>query len=97
MPKRTWPSPPRTSAKAPAKVPSGWLLLNVSTDPPTVAEITTLAAVAVDEPLNLHGWQLVDELNRLLVKQPVSGYVVPVHLVTPGNGYRAVYRRIWGS
>jgi ribose transport system substrate-binding protein len=64
----------------------------------------------VAEPLNLQGWQLVDELNRLLSGQPVSGYVVPVHLVTPDNigfdggpkmqfdpdnGYRAVYRRIW--
>ncbi|CAJ0773498.1 hypothetical protein LMG18090_00075 [Ralstonia mannitolilytica] len=65
----------------------------------------------VAEPLNLQGWQLVDELNRLLAGQPVSGYVSPVHLVTAGNiafdggplgqydpdsGYRAVYRRIWG-
>jgi hypothetical protein len=37
------------------------------------------------EPLNLHGWQLVDELNRLLAHRPVSGYVAPVHLVTPEN------------
>lgn len=64
----------------------------------------------VAEPLNLHGWQLVDELNRLLAQQPVSGYVTPVHLVTPNNiafdggttlqydpenGYRNVYRHIW--
>jgi len=64
----------------------------------------------VAEPLNLHGWQLVDELNRLLAGQPVSGYVEPVHLITgdnvafdggprlqfdPDNGYRDVYRRIW--
>jgi ribose transport system substrate-binding protein len=64
----------------------------------------------VAEPLNLHGWQLVDELNRLLAGQPVSGYVIPVHLVTrenihyegglhfrydPDNGYREIYRRIW--
>lgn len=64
----------------------------------------------VAEPLNLHGWQLVDELNRLLAGQQVSGYVVPVHLVTssnatfdnglrfqydPDNGYRDIYRRIW--
>jgi ribose transport system substrate-binding protein len=64
----------------------------------------------VAEPLNLQGWQLVDELNRLLAGQPVSGYVVPVHLVTrenvaydggpqmlfdPDNGYRQAYRRIW--
>ena len=64
----------------------------------------------VAEPLNLHGWQLVDELNRLFAGQGVSGYVFPVHLVTrdniardggdrllydPANGYRDVYRRIW--
>jgi ribose transport system substrate-binding protein len=64
----------------------------------------------VAEPLNLHGWQLVDELNRLLARQPVSGYVFPVHLVTaeniefdggpylqydPDNGYREIYRHIW--
>lgn len=64
----------------------------------------------VAEPLNLHGWQLVDELNRLLARQPVSGYIAPVHLVTPNNvafdggphllydpdnGYRDIYRRIW--
>jgi ribose transport system substrate-binding protein len=64
----------------------------------------------VAEPLNLHGWQLVDELNRLFAGQPVTGYVFPVHLVTrdniardggerllydPANGYRDVYRRIW--
>ncbi|MEJ2454040.1 MAG: substrate-binding domain-containing protein [Candidatus Thiodiazotropha sp.] len=64
----------------------------------------------VAEPLNLQGWQLVDELNRLLSGWEVSGYVMPVHLVTPDNigfdggprmlfdpdnGYREVYRRIW--
>lgn len=70
----------------------------------------TFQVGTVAEPLNLHGWQLVDELNRLMERQPVSGYVAPVHLVTqenikfdggpqlmfdPDNGYRAVYRRIW--
>jgi ribose transport system substrate-binding protein len=64
----------------------------------------------VAEPLNLHGWQLVDELNRLLNQQPVSGYIVPVHLVAPdnvafdggprflydpNNRYRDIYRQIW--
>lgn len=64
----------------------------------------------VAEPLNLQGWQLVDELNRLLVGEPVTGHVIPVHLVTrgnivfdggpqmlydPDNGYREIYRRIW--
>jgi len=65
----------------------------------------------VPEPLNLQGWQLVDELNRLLAGQPISDYVAPVHLVTeenvrydggerggydPDNGYREIYRTIWG-
>lgn len=64
----------------------------------------------VAEPLNLHGWQLVDELNRLLARQPVNGYMAPVHLVAPenvnfdggkrylydpDNNYRQAYRRIW--
>jgi ribose transport system substrate-binding protein len=72
------------------------------------AGVFQVATVA--EPLTLHGWQLVDELNRLLARAPVSGYVVPVHLSTlqniafdggprnqydPDNGYRDVYRRIW--
>ncbi|CAB3670259.1 hypothetical protein LMG22037_01925 [Paraburkholderia phenoliruptrix] len=70
----------------------------------------TFQTGTVAEPLNLQGWQLVDELNRLLAHQPVTGYVSPVHLVTaanirfdgglhgqfdPGNGYRNVYRGIW--
>jgi ribose transport system substrate-binding protein len=64
----------------------------------------------VAEPLNLQGWQVVDELNRLLAGQAVSGFVAPVHLVTgqnvdtdggsrfvydPDNGYRDIYLRIW--
>lgn len=64
----------------------------------------------VAEPLNLHGWQLVDELNRLIAHQPINGYVVPVHLVSPENAkfdggerllydpennYRGIYRAIW--
>jgi len=64
----------------------------------------------VAEPLNLQGWQLVDELNRLLAGRPVSGYIPAVHLVTaenidfdggprmlfdPDNGYREAYRRLW--
>ncbi len=64
----------------------------------------------VAEPLTLHGWQLVDEMNRLLSGQAVTGFVFPVHLVTaenvtrdggdrllydPDNGYRDIYRHIW--
>lgn len=70
----------------------------------------TFQTGTVAEPLNLHGWQLVDELNRLLAQRPVSGFLFPVHLVTtaniafdggsllqydPDNAYRDVYRRIW--
>ena len=70
----------------------------------------TFQAGTVAEPLNLQGWQAVDELNRLFARQGVSGYTAPVHLVTaenlasdggknlsydPDNGYRDVYRRIW--
>lgn len=65
----------------------------------------------VPEPLNMHGWQLVDEMNRAFAGTPWSGYVTPVHLVTPeniaqdggtnngfdpDNGYRDQYRKIWG-
>ncbi|MFC0308914.1 substrate-binding domain-containing protein [Gallibacterium trehalosifermentans] len=65
----------------------------------------------VPEPLNLHGWQLVDELNRAFAGQKPSGYVTPVHLVTkenisydggdknmydPQNGYKEAYKAIWG-
>ncbi|HEX6704709.1 MAG TPA: substrate-binding domain-containing protein [Albitalea sp.] len=70
----------------------------------------TFQSATVAEPLNLHGWQLIDEMNRLLAKQPVTGFVFPVHLVTPANidtdggdrlmydpanGYRDIYKRIW--
>ncbi|MDO9598550.1 MAG: substrate-binding domain-containing protein [Azoarcus sp.] len=70
----------------------------------------TFQTATVAEPLNLHGWQLVDELNRLLARQPVSGHVDPPHLVTssniafdggarfqydPDNAYRDIYRQIW--
>jgi ribose transport system substrate-binding protein len=65
----------------------------------------------IPEPLNLHGWQAVDELNRAIAGQPPSGYVTAAHLVTkaniafdggpqnifdPGNGYRDKYKAIWG-
>ncbi|MDM0058162.1 substrate-binding domain-containing protein [Variovorax fucosicus] len=68
-------------------------------------------AGTVPEPLNLHGWQMVDEINRALASQAPSGYSTPVHLVTaenigndggpknsfdPDNGYRNAYRAIWG-
>jgi len=67
-------------------------------------------AVTVAEPLNLQGWQLVDELNRAVSGAPCSGYVTAPALVTeaglatnkgnafdPDNGYRAAYAAIWGK
>jgi len=65
----------------------------------------------VAEPLRLHGWQAIDELNRAFAGQKYSGYSAQVHLVTPANikfdggqhnefdpdnGYRDRYRKIWG-
>lgn len=69
-------------------------------------------SVTVAEPLNLQGWQLVDELNRAIQGETCSGYVSPLHVVTkeniafdggdnnifdPGNGYRDEYARMWGK
>lgn len=66
----------------------------------------------VAEPLHLHGWQTIDEMNRALAGQPPSGYVAPVHLFIaanvdkdggakdiydPGNGYKDAYKKIWGK
>lgn len=70
----------------------------------------TFQYATVAEPLNLQGWQLADELNRLLSGHSVSGYVIPPHLVTPSNiaydggirmefdpdnEYRKFYHHIW--
>ena len=69
-------------------------------------------AGTVPEPLNMQGWQIVDELNRAFAKAPWSGYVPKVHLVTadnvakdggpknlfdPDNGYRDQYKKIWAK
>jgi ribose transport system substrate-binding protein len=65
----------------------------------------------VPEPLNLEGWQAIDEMNRALSGEKPSGYIPKIHLVTknnidadggdknhfdPGNGYRDQYKKIWG-
>jgi ribose transport system substrate-binding protein len=65
----------------------------------------------VAEPLRVHGWQAIDELNRAFAGKPPSGYSTPVHMVTaanikfdggasnrfdPDNGYRDIYKKIWG-
>lgn len=69
-------------------------------------------AGTVPEPLNMQGWQLVDELNRAFGKTEWSGYISGIHLVTadnvafdggaknvfdPDNGYRDQYKKIWGK
>jgi ribose transport system substrate-binding protein len=66
----------------------------------------------VAEPLRLHGWQTIDEMNRAFAGAPPSGFVAPVHLFVhanidadggkgniydPGNNYRDAYRKIWGK
>ena len=66
----------------------------------------------VAEPLRLHGWQEVDELNRAFAGSPPSGFVAPPHLFIkanidkdggpkdiydPQNGYEKIYRQIWGK
>jgi ribose transport system substrate-binding protein len=68
-------------------------------------------AATVAEPLNLQGWECIDELNRAFAGTAWSGYVPPVHLFTsanietdggphnlydPDNQYRTHYREIWG-
>ncbi|MGV8916606.1 MAG: substrate-binding domain-containing protein [Pseudomonas sp.] len=70
----------------------------------------TYQTATVAEPLNLQGWQVMDEMNRALAGQPVSGFIAPLHLVNvdniavksdqklqydPDNNYRAMYRRLW--
>lgn len=65
----------------------------------------------VAEPLRLHGWQAIDEMNRAFADAQPSGYVVPVHLFLPqnatqdggdrfvfdpDNGYTDAYKQIWG-
>jgi ribose transport system substrate-binding protein len=66
-------------------------------------------AVTVAEPLNLQGWQLVDELNRAIQGEVCSGYITTPALVTqdglanmgesnqfdPDSPYREAYASIW--
>ena len=68
-------------------------------------------SITVAEPLNLQGWQLVDELNRAMQGAPCSGYVTSPALVTPDGlakmgdsnafdpdiPYRDAYAKIWGK
>jgi len=68
-------------------------------------------SITVAEPLNLQGWQLVDELNRAVQGAACSGYITAPAVVTqagakamgdsnqfdPDNGYREAYAKIWGK
>lgn len=68
-------------------------------------------SITVAEPLNLQGWQLVDELNRAIQGEACSGYVTAPALVTraglekmgesnafdPDSPYRESYAAIWGK
>src|SRR6516162_3844101 len=66
----------------------------------------------VAEPLHLHGWMCIDELNRAFAGQPPSGFVPPPHLFVstnldhdggpnnlydPENGYKDIYKKIWSK
>ncbi|KAJ54623.1 hypothetical protein ACMU_16015 [Actibacterium mucosum KCTC 23349] len=66
--------------------------------------------ITVAEPLNLQGWQLVDELNRAIQGEACSGYITSPALVTqdglskiegnqfdPDSPYRESYAAIWGK
>lgn len=99
-----------------ANLPAGHKITNLSGGDGSESAYSRIRAQhhqagTVPEPLHLHGWQAVDELNRAMSGKPPSGYVTPVHLVTPqtiifdggpsnsfdpGNGYRDAYRHIWG-
>ena len=72
----------------------------------------TLQIGVVPEPLALHAWQLIDELNRAHHKLPPSGYAPTPYVVTaqnipfhggpknmfdPDTGYRNEYKLIWGK
>jgi ribose transport system substrate-binding protein len=66
----------------------------------------------VAEPLRLQGWMCIDELNRAFAGQAPSGFVPPPHLFVasnldrdggknnvyePENGYKDIYKKIWGK
>jgi ribose transport system substrate-binding protein len=72
----------------------------------------SLQTGTVPEPLSMHAWQLVDELNRAFSNVEPSGYVTAVHLVTgqniaydggqknmfePGNDFRGHYQKFWSK
>lgn len=69
-----------------------------------------LQYATIPEPLLFHGWQLIDELNRLFNDELPSNYIAPIMVITeenilreinkhnlfdPLNNYRKAYRNIW--
>lgn len=70
-------------------------------------QVATIAA-----PLELQGWQCVDELNRAFAGQPAANEPDPVHIIdytsvsedggdhslfNPQNGYKQIFKKIWGK
>lgn len=68
-------------------------------------------SITVAEPLNLQGWQMVDEMNRAIQGEACSGYITAPAVVDmegamamgdspifdPDNGYRDAYSAIWAQ
>ena len=72
----------------------------------------SLQSGTVPEPLSMHAWQIVDELNRAFAGVEPSGFVGTPHLVTaqniaydggqknmfePANDFRTHYQRFWSK
>ena len=72
----------------------------------------TVQIGTVPEPLFMHGWQIVDELNRAFSGVAPSGFMTSVHLVTrqniaydggtknvfdPANDFRSHYQGYWNK
>jgi ribose transport system substrate-binding protein len=66
--------------------------------------------ITVPEPIEMHSWQAIDELNRAINGQPPTTFVQPVFVVTaanvkseggdtntftPSNNFKEHYLRIW--
>ena len=106
--------PPALSA---AGLPSDGAPFNISAGDGSESAYQRIRAgdyqsATVPEPLNMQGWQVVDELNRAFAGEKWSGFVPGIHLVTkanigsdggpknsfdPDNGYRDEYKKIWGA
>ena len=74
--------------------------------------IHTVAATVARLNVSIQGWMCIDELNRAFAGQPPSGFVPPPHLFIasnldrdggpnnfyePENGYKGIYKTIWGK